>query len=198
MNRSALLIGVSILSAVGGYFVGVYNVEATIRREYEESARIRERARKIAEEHRAQKKADDHPIDGGVSRPSPVVEEDAQFVIPFDSEFSANDYHKAMAATTTDTDVFVNGGVNDYGISYIEEEEFLEEDGRFKGHITIVMEETQPSFFMDGSQISDWDQRVGDSILVDFYKLVPPGVTPVLYVRNHRTDEDYEVTREIP
>jgi hypothetical protein len=51
---------------------------------------------------------------------------------------------------------------------------------------------------MDGEPISDWDQRIGDSILVDFFKLVPPGVEPVLYVRNHRTDEDYEVVRVAP
>jgi hypothetical protein len=109
-----------------------------------------------------------------------------------------NDYHKAIAAVETPIDVFVEGGVNDYGISYIEEEEYLEEDGRNKSKIDIIMDEHQPLFLMDGQQIDDWDQRLGDSILVDFYKLVPPGVDPVLYVRNHRTDEDYEVVRVSP
>ena len=198
MNRSALLAGVSILSAVGGYLIGWYSVEAKVRHEYEESARIRERARKLAEERPILTEDPEVNFEGGVSRQIPVDPEGAQFVLPFEQDLSANDYHKATSATDTDVDVFVSGGVNDYGISYIEEEEFEEEDGRFKGRITIVMEETQPSFFMDGNQIHDWDERVGDSILVDFYKLVPPGVTPVLYVRNHRTEEDYEVIREIP
>jgi hypothetical protein len=93
--------------------------------------------------------------------------------------------------------MFVAGGVNDYGVSYIEEEDYLDEDGRFKGKIDIIMDDHNPVFLMDGQPIDDWDKRVGDSILVDFYKLVPPGVDPVLYVRNHRTDEDYEVVRVV-
>lgn len=106
-----------------------------------------------------------------------------------------NPYHKAIAATETPVDVFVGGGINDYGVSYIEEEDYLDEDGRFKGKIDIMMDDHNPIFLMEGEQITDWDQRVGDSILVDFYKLVPPGADEVLYVRNHRTDEDYEVVR---
>jgi hypothetical protein len=108
-----------------------------------------------------------------------------------------NPYHKAVAATETTQEMFVAGGVNDYGVSYIEEEDYLDEDGRFKGKIDIIMDDHNPVFLMDGQPIDDWDKRVGDSILVDFYKLVPPGVDPVLYVRNHRTDEDYEVVRVV-
>lgn len=109
-----------------------------------------------------------------------------------------NDYHKAIRAVETPVELFVEGGVNDYGVSYIEEEEYLEDDGRFKGKIDIIMDADAPIFLMDGHQIDDWDQRLGDSILVDFYRLVPPSVTPVLYVRNHRTQEDYEVVRVAP
>lgn len=109
-----------------------------------------------------------------------------------------NPYHRALEAVETPVEMFVEGGINDYGISYIEEEEYLDEDGRFKGKIDILMDDHQPIFLMDGQPIDDWDKRVGDSILVDFYRLVPPGVDPILYVRNHRTDEDYEVVRVSP
>jgi hypothetical protein len=192
MKVPLLLAGVGLLAGSVGYLIGVYDVEAKVRREYEESARIRARAQARSTEKTVVFEAD--PVVHLEGSPSST----AQIVIPFENNLSANDYHKAMSATETDTDLFVAGGINDYGISYLEEEEYMEEDGRFKGQITIVMEDTQPSFFMNGNQISDWDQRVGDSILVDFHKLVPPGIPPVLYVRNHRTDEDYEVLREIP
>jgi hypothetical protein len=108
-----------------------------------------------------------------------------------------NHYRKALAAKDTPVEMFVDGGINDYGCSYIEEDEYDEEDGRFKGQITIVMADMEPSFFMDGVQINDWAERVGESILVDFYRFVPPEAPPILYVRNHKRDEDYEVTREI-
>lgn len=121
-----------------------------------------------------------------------VVEEKADAVPEIMSVHEA-DYQKAVAAVETPVDVFVSGGVNDYGISYIEDFEFQEEDGRYKYHIDILMDEHVPIFMMEGMQIEDWDQRLGDSILVDFYRLVPPGVNPVLYVRNHQIGEDYEV-----
>lgn len=111
---------------------------------------------------------------------------------------SENPYHKAVSATETPIELFVDGGINDYGISYIEEEEYLDEDGRFKGKIDIILDEHNPIFMMDGQPIDDWDKRVGDSILVDFFKMVPPGLDQVLYVRNHKTDEDYEVVRVVP
>ena len=62
----------------------------------------------------------------------------------------------------------------------------------------MVEEWNEPSFYIDGQEINDWDEKLGDSILIDFYRLVPPGIAQVLYVRNHKTDEDYEVVREIP
>lgn len=109
-----------------------------------------------------------------------------------------NPYHKAVAASATPHEMFVSGGINDYGVSYIEEEEYHDEDeGRFKGQIIMVWNDSDPRFFMDGVLIDDWDKRLGDSIVVDFTRLVPPGAGEVLYVRNHKTDEDYEVIREI-
>jgi len=109
-----------------------------------------------------------------------------------------NPYHTAIAAQETTPELFVSGGVNDYGVSYIEEEEYEEEDGRVKKQIILMMDEHNPVFMMDGQKINDWDARVGDSIVVDFYKFVPPNTAQVLYVRNHETDIDYEVVRQQP
>lgn len=107
-----------------------------------------------------------------------------------------NPYHTAVEATATPAAQFVAGGVNDYGVSYIEEEEYSEEDGRFKGQVTVDMINfSEPAFFMDGVEIRDWDQRLGDSILVD---LNAHAATGVLYVRNHERDEDYEVIIDNP
>lgn len=119
-------------------------------------------------------------------------------VTPAAQEPVKNQYHEAVETVATPVDQFVDGGVNDYGVSYIEDEDYLDEDGRAKTRIDIIMNGEEPTFLMDGEQIDDWDKRLGDSILVDFYRLVPPGAEPVLYVRNHRTDEDYEVVRVTP
>ena len=116
-----------------------------------------------------------------------------------ENEATKNAYHKAVEAMETPVETFVDGGVNDYGVSYIEEEDFLDsDDGRFKGHIEIILGGNEPTFMMDGEEIDDWDERVGDSILVDMFNRCPPGTSDALYVRNHRTDEDYEVVRVTP
>jgi hypothetical protein len=130
----------------------------------------------------------------------PFFEQKAEVdeIVVMANEPVQNDYHRAVAASETPIDLFVDGGVNNYGVSYIEEEDFLEEDGRYKGHIDIIMDQYNPVFLMDGQQIDDWDKKVGDSILVDFFTKVPPGADDVLYVRNHRTEEDYEVVRVNP
>lgn len=119
-------------------------------------------------------------------------------ITPVDQEPVKNDYHKAIEAVDTPTEVFVDGGVNDYGVSYIEEEEYHEEDGFEKSQIILMMDEHNATFFEGGQKIHDWDEKLGDSIIVDFYKHVPPGVPQVLYVRNHRTGTDYEVIKETP
>ena len=87
---------------------------------------------------------------------------------------------------------------NDYNtadtfVSIIDEEEYLEDDGRIKKSMDIIMDEYKPIFRMDGEEVDDWDAHVGSDILVDFYKLIPPGAESVLYVRNHHTSVDYEV-----
>lgn len=104
-----------------------------------------------------------------------------------------NPYHVAVQAPATPIEQFVGGQPNAEGISYIEDEEYLEEDGRYKSRIEILIDETNPIFFHEGTPCEDWPARVGSSILADMYDRTPPGQEAVLYVRNHRTDEDYEV-----
>lgn len=85
----------------------------------------------------------------------------------------------------------------EYSMAYIQDEEYHEEDGRPKEQIVIFMgSDDVPLFVQDGLPIEDWAEKIGDSILVDFYKMVPPGAERVLYVRNNSRDEDYEVIQE--
>lgn len=109
-----------------------------------------------------------------------------------------NPYHVAMNAVETDQELFIEGGVNDYGVSYIEEEEYDEDDGRTKYHVDYIPGDTGAVFVMGGHPIDDWAERLGESIIVDFFRFVPPGAAPILYVRNHKTDEDYEVVQGSP
>lgn len=111
-----------------------------------------------------------------------------------------NQYHQALEHAQEEApELVVEGGVNDYGISYIDEDDYLdEEDGRYKGKIEILMTENGPQFTMEGDPLENWEQKVGDSILVDMYNKCPPGTEGILWVRNHRTNEDYEVVREEP
>lgn len=181
---------------------------AKLRAEFEESTKAVSRAMQMAGPVPVKFEVDDQFSEGvqktkdyiGELAESLTISDEPQEIIvtDFQGEPVKNDYHKAISATATGFDTFVEGGVNDYGMSYIEEEEYLDEDGREKHQIVIMMTDSEPIFLMGGTPIDDWDRRIGDSILVDFYQLVPPGVEPILYVRNHRTDEDYEVIRETP
>lgn len=187
-------------AVVGGVAVRVL-LEKKVREEYDEKAEALERVFNLTYNIWPEDREKEGPAETEEELDIPIdFNEVVHLVEPIliDKAPVSNNYHKALSAVETDVDLFVDGGVNDYGISYIEEEEYLEDDGRFKGKIDIMMEDHNPIFLMDGEEIDDWDRRVGDSILVDFYKLVPPGIEPVLYVRNHRSDEDYEVVRVVP
>lgn len=109
-----------------------------------------------------------------------------------------NPYAKALEEARNPGPIHIDGAISDYGVSYIEEEEWDEDNGFFKGQVTLVYDGDSPAFFMDGVQIRDWEDRIGASIVADFYSMIPPGAPAVLYVRNHKRDEDYEVAREIP
>lgn len=83
-------------------------------------------------------------------------------------------------------------------LSYIEPEDYEEEDGRAKLQIEVMMDGPEAIFMMDGEQMYDWDEHVGPQIAQDLINLTPPGQQQVLYVRNHKTDCDYEVMRVSP
>jgi len=227
MNRQLIGVAVgSFITGVGvGFLAVVQTVERKTRKEYEESqqalvnALSRSRTINVYAETPAAVEAD--LIDAAVSERDRRMEEaEGEVLVQPTNVFDKSDaikeevektpelegdavpeyinhYKKALEAKETPTQMFVDGGINDYGVSYIEEDDYDEEDGRFKGQITIVMDQHNADFFMDGVQITDWAERVGESIIVDFYQLVPPGAPPILYVRNHKRDEDYEVTREV-
>lgn len=213
-------IWITALSAFGagigiGIAVGAVLTEEKIREEYKESAKAYRKAMEMAkdiESHAPQQSEepqllsqvkveglslapsgmgtithiDGEPVNvGGVSLEPTLAE--------------TNPYHKAVAAKETDTQLFVEGGVNDYGVSYIEEEDFNDEDGRTKTTVNYYISDNQePVFLVNGEQMHDWDEHLGDSIVVDFYQLIPPGAPDILYVRNHKTDSDYEVVFGIP
>lgn len=190
-----------------GVVVGVLAVKTRLEQAYREKSESLERVYQM----RNEKIGTIHEVyhtDAGVfvegeivdsKRDEPAVDgERIDDVVVTQDEPVKNDYHKAFEAVQTPVEMFVEGGVNDYGVSYIEEEDFEDEDGRVKNRVDLMINDHETIFMMDGVQIADWDNRLGDSILVDFYRLVPPGVEPVLYVRNHRTDEDYEVVRVEP
>lgn len=83
------------------------------------------------------------------------------------------------------------------GIGYIDEDTYGEEDDGFtKEQITIFLQagNEEPIFVNGGETITNWQELIGDTILVDFFRLIPPQETErVLYVRNFDRSEDYEV-----
>ena len=209
MNRqmTQLLVGVGLVCGAVGYFTGVLVTDGRLRKEYEESARSYRRAMELTEVKAEAPSSTEALLEEVTLHSLSLDLEPGPYggiINTFDADAVAhkpaitNPYHVATTATATAIETFVNGEVNVYGISYIEEEEYLEDDGRAKYSVTIVMDAHNPTFFMDGLQIEDWDTRLGASIVVDFLDRVPPGINPVLYVRNHKTEEDYELTPEHP
>lgn len=210
---------VGTLSAFGaglgiGVGLGMLLVEDKVRKEYEESAASYRRAMAMARDIDAEKPAENEAVlitatnnaDIPNLQPGPVEIVDRIVDIegvnvggvtlkPVLAE--DNPYHTPPNPTPTDT--FVEGKPNEWGVSYIEEEEYDEEDGRTKYQVNYYVDDQQQTvFIMGGAPIDDWAERLGESIVVDFYKLIPPGAPDILYVRNHKTDEDYEVTFGMP
>ena len=131
-----------------------------------------------------------------------------QTAVKRDPDNPASDY-VGKAIKVTEVDNFTPEDANPYHVAvaqpqpswtYLEEEDYQDEDDRVKRQITIMPNhEGQPVFVMNDIEIADWEERIGSNILRDFYSLVPPDVVPaVLYVRNNVTQEDYEVIREVP
>ena len=190
------------LGGVVGFIVGGLVLDKTLRKEYDDSAQMMQNA---YERHLRGDIEPETPVDSEeklVDNSSKHIVENQ--VSTFGGKIEGytpppeNPYHKAISAMETPVDLFVDGGVNMYGISYLEEEEFQDEDGRSKTQVTFIMAEMGPQFFIDGELIDDWDERFGDSIVVDFANLAPAGTEQVLYVRNHKTEDDYEIMLESP
>ena len=203
------LVGIWLGGALCGFAASYTTVELkarknydlkldSVKRAYEEAIHLAQQKTLIPEtlteaaEELTSRLEQDTPLP--VTFAEPVVEPE-----PSDLP-TKNPYHTAVEAISTPLQVFVQGEQNQFGISYINDEDYLDDgDGRFKGRIDIIMRTPEePLFVMEGEPIDDWEKRLGTSILIDFFTLVPPGAEPVLYVRNHRTDEDYEVVQVLP
>lgn len=198
---------VGVLSAfgiglvVGGTAVRIL-VEEKIAKEYDESVESITRAYEMALNNQP---LTDKDMDFDLEY-NRVAMPDTEHVIwdPKDIteyEQKASTYHTPVVDDTTPVNVFVEGTPNQFGISYLEEEDFDEDDGRNKHHVTMVVdpETMDVTFFMMGQVIEDAFERLGPGIVGDFIEHVPHTLpNQILYVRNHQTDEDYEVVRELP
>jgi len=102
-----------------------------------------------------------------------------------------NPYHTAVRETASQ-------GVY---ASYVElsEEDYDEDDGRLKEHLTMLFSDGEPIFFKDSAEIetSEVMDLVGSTIVDDMRNAVRDG-NPIIYVRNAQTDIDYEVVFEQP
>lgn len=85
-------------------------------------------------------------------------------------------------------------------ITFIDEDDFHEEDGREKEQVMIHSgEDGEPLFIAEGVVMEDWKAVLGDNLMVEFYRRFPPGTeTRVIYVRNNTRDVDYEVIQDTP
>lgn len=209
-----IIAGVGLVSAGIGYLTGVSVTRDKLQKEYEASARAYKNAvDKMTVEAPVATEEDllegfnfneiaMQPVEEGLRL---FVDPTAEGPAPFEPESIlfepqvVNPYHSGFTPTETPSDVFLSGEVNIHGISYLEEEEYLEEDGRFKGVVTLVMDPNDPKFFMAGEELENWAECLGPSIITDFMDYVPSGtLNPVLYVRNNKTDCDYSVSPELP
>jgi len=81
----------------------------------------------------------------------------------------------------------------------IDDDQYSEEDGRAKEQIQVFMGDGDPYFVQDGIVIEDWQEKIGDNILVMLYQNYPPDFkgARVVYVRNHERGEDFEILQEM-
>lgn len=81
----------------------------------------------------------------------------------------------------------------------IDDDQYSEDDGRAKEQIQVFMGDGEPYFVQDGMVIEDWQEKIGDNILVMFYQNFTPDHTGprVIYVRNHERGEDFEILQEM-
>lgn len=197
MNRDWIGIGAGlVLTGVIGFGLGAWTTEEKQRKKYEEASASMRKAYELArqkplEERPAETEGELIVID--TSMPAEVKDAVSFDTLTSFSPAMTNPYHSALA---TEVEAFVNGEVVN-GLSYIEEEEFELEDDRDKHHVTMIVDDHQPVFFLDGMLMADWEERLGASIVTDLFSRTPPQLDErILYVRNHRLGEDYEVSLE--
>ncbi|HEU5092079.1 MAG TPA: hypothetical protein VFT30_05300 [Nitrospira sp.] len=190
-------VGVSAAFGAGtliGVALGIISTEQKARAKYNESTQSFIRAMELARNnkpahvevhvHDESEKAAMRLLEGDpIVSAEPIKQAD---VTDFKPE-SNNPYHESLANPTPSW-------------TYLEEEDYHDEDGRYKGQITIMPNESgNPIFVENDIEITDWETKIGSNILRDFYTLVEPNANPpVLYVRNNLTEEDYEVIKEVP
>lgn len=78
---------------------------------------------------------------------------------------------------------------------YIDREEFESDDTRVKCLVEMHFVAGELHFLCDSEPMDDWSDRLGPNILPDFFTQLSPDDEQVLYVRNERTGEDFEVVR---
>lgn len=192
----------AFVSGIGlGYLYTEISVEARVRKEYEESAEMRRRAFDLAEQYRNPAEAPEVDPEEEVR----VIDQLEVTSISLDvgpNAFGGKIDYKPLEENPyhTPPQVLDETGeqVELVPIMYITEEDYIEADGRAKEQLTFVGDGNVVHFFEEGVEIEDWKDRLGESFLVDFQKLVPYGADLVVWVRNQKTDTDYEVIREIP
>lgn len=201
MRQLVGVLGGLIAGAGLGYIYSVASVEKKVREEYAASARMRQRAYEIAKdlEGEAPAESEDHVK---------VFEEIELISISIDTEPNAFggtlevDYspqeHDPYHTPPQIIDQETGQVVEIERLSYISEDDYHEEDGHAKETLTFIGDGVDVHFFEDGVEIEDWKDRIGEGFLVDFQRYVPYGEDPVLYIRNHATDTDYQVIKEVP
>lgn len=199
MNSNLKLVSVFVGGLVTGGALTAFFLEGKIRTKYEMQLESMKRVYGQINTPTSDEDGDSEDsretVRSDAYDPSVGVTRDPEYAS--DEPVVDNAYHRALDVVETPVEVFVEGGINDYGMSYIEEEEFLDEDGRAKVHVDYFVQNADPIFLIDGQQIDNWDELLGDSILVDMYRhaVSVQGLDPVLYVRNHKTGTDYEVVQ---
>ena len=84
-------------------------------------------------------------------------------------------------------------------LEIIDDDQYAEEDGRAKEQIQVFMGDGDPYFVQDGIVMDDWQEKIGENILVMFYQNFPPDHKEprVIYIRNNERGEDFEVLQEM-
>lgn len=197
---------VGITSAFGagtlvGVGIGILMTENKCRKEYQESTAAFQRAMELArnnpvpEEEPAEESKEDF-MESGRKLASEREDLIIQGVDPADLPIPSAPPGPFKPADNNPYHIAVEDP--EASFVYLTVDDYEDDDDRFKGQITILMDGDNPVFLEEGSQINNWEEKIGTHILRDLYTMIPPGQPAVLYVRNTATDEDYEVIRDQP